>query len=212
MKVPKINWIPFDNKNPPTDLNGDSDYLILLREDDYDEGKTWRYSVDVASPYGNYIDSFWDTANDWCEGQRVEVVAYAELPYYLKESDLFEIEETLKRPNTEIENGEEFTCKITMEAMETEDLFIFRTIQPFCERITERKISKKELEDALQRQRKVDFTDDDHVWIDGNQFVSLRRYFESRESLLKEFKMLNEKFDEIKAENEALKTLLKESL
>lgn len=93
MKVPKINWIPFDNKNPPIDLNGDSDYLILLREDNYNNGKTWRYSVDVASPYGDYIDNFWNTSNDWCEGQRVEVVAYAEFPYYLKESDLFEIEE-----------------------------------------------------------------------------------------------------------------------
>ena len=49
MKVPKINWIPFDRNNPPADLYGD--YLIFLREDNYDNGATWRYSVDVAEPY-----------------------------------------------------------------------------------------------------------------------------------------------------------------
>ena len=63
-------------------------FLILLREDNYDNGATWRYSVDVATPCGSYIDDFWDTVNDWCEGQRVEVVAYARFPSYLKESDL----------------------------------------------------------------------------------------------------------------------------
>lgn len=88
MKVPKINWIPFNQKNPPTDLFDEEDFLILLREDNYDNGATWRYSVDVATPYGSYIDNFWDTVNDWCEGQRVEVVAYASFPSYLKESDL----------------------------------------------------------------------------------------------------------------------------
>lgn len=90
MKVPKINWVPFDNKNLPTDLNENADYLVLLREEDYND-RGWRYSVDVGNPYGNYIDGFWDTVNDWYEGQRVEVMAYVEFPYYLKESDLFEI-------------------------------------------------------------------------------------------------------------------------
>lgn len=88
MKIPKINWIPFDRKNPPTDLFDEEYFLILLREDNYDNGATWRYSVDVATPCGSYIDDFWDTVNDWCEGQHVEVVAYARFPSYLKESDL----------------------------------------------------------------------------------------------------------------------------
>lgn len=88
MKIPRINWIPFDKNNPPVDLCDDGLYLILLREDDYNNGSTWRYSVDVAEPYGIYIDDFWNTNNDWCEGQRVEVVAYAEFPYGLKETDL----------------------------------------------------------------------------------------------------------------------------
>lgn len=91
MKVPKINWIPFDKKNPPIDLNMEETYFILLREDNYDDGKTWRYSIDIALPYGNYIDDFWNTQNDWIEGQRIEVVAYASIPYSIKESDLIEI-------------------------------------------------------------------------------------------------------------------------
>lgn len=90
MKVPKISWIPFDKNNPPLDLFSDSDYLILLREDNYDNGATWRYSVDVAQPYGNYLNDFWDTPNDWDEGQRIEVLAYAKFPSFLKESELVE--------------------------------------------------------------------------------------------------------------------------
>jgi len=88
MKVPKIRWIPFDKKSPPTDLFGE--YLILLREDNYDNGATWSYSVDVGYPYGDYIDDFWDTTNDWYEGQLVEVVAYADMPYAVKEEYLVE--------------------------------------------------------------------------------------------------------------------------
>jgi hypothetical protein len=93
MKLPKIKWIPFDKNNPPTDLNFigvEVWYLVFLREDNYDNGATWTYHVDYATPYGDYIDNFWDTQNDWDEGQRVEVLAYADLPVYLKESDLVE--------------------------------------------------------------------------------------------------------------------------
>lgn len=88
MLEPKFNWIPFDKNNPPTNLCNDTNYLIFLREDDYDDGATWTYSVDIATAYGRYLDDFWDTENDWKEGQRVEVLAYAELPYWQKEEDL----------------------------------------------------------------------------------------------------------------------------
>lgn len=91
MLVPKIDWKPFDKNNPPTDLYEEGDYLILLREDDYDDGATWTYHTDIASPYGSYLDNFWNTTNDWCEGQRIEVLGYANLPCYLKESDLEEV-------------------------------------------------------------------------------------------------------------------------
>ena len=52
MKIPKIKWIPFDSNNPPANLNPDETFLIFLREDDYNNGASWHYSVDVASPYG----------------------------------------------------------------------------------------------------------------------------------------------------------------
>lgn len=90
MKIPAINWIPFNSDDPQTDLH-DTDYLIFLREDNLDHGKSWSYHVDVASPYGNYIDDFWNTTNDWIEGQIVQVLAYAEFPYGLTEEDLVEI-------------------------------------------------------------------------------------------------------------------------
>ena len=92
LKVPKINWIPFDKNNPPFETCSCEKYFILIREDEFDDGATWRYSVDVAEPWGSYLDDFWDTENDWREGQRVEVVAYAEFPYYLKECELMEVE------------------------------------------------------------------------------------------------------------------------
>ena len=88
MKVPKINWIPFDKNNPPTDLLDEKEYLIFLREDDYNNGATWTYHVDIATPYGSYLDNFWNTTNDWDEGQIIEVLAYAETPYGLKKEDL----------------------------------------------------------------------------------------------------------------------------
>ena len=92
MKVPKFNWIPFDRTNPPTNVLDDSNYLILFREDHYDNGATWTYHTDVATPYGAYLDNFWDTEHDWDEGQLIEVLGYAELPCYLKETDLIESE------------------------------------------------------------------------------------------------------------------------
>lgn len=90
MKVPVFDWKPFDKDNPPVDLAEEGIYLILLREDNYNNGATWHYSVDVAYPYGSYLDNFWDTTNDWDEGQRIEVLGYTDLPHYLIEEDLVE--------------------------------------------------------------------------------------------------------------------------
>lgn len=39
--------------------------------------------------------------------------------------------------------------KIVMEVQESEDEFIFTTIQPFCEGVMQRKISKQDLKNAL---------------------------------------------------------------
>ena len=93
MKIPKFNWMPFDKDNPPADLLDDKDYLILLREDDYNNGATWTYHVDIATPYGSYLSGFWNTTNDWYEGQLIEVSGYCELPYGLKDEDLLDKED-----------------------------------------------------------------------------------------------------------------------
>ena len=95
MLIPKINWIPFDKSNLPTNLSSEAEYLIFLREDWTKTGHSWRYHVDVAQPYGSYIDNFWNTTNDWYEGQLIEVLAYAEFPYGLQEFELVEKENDL---------------------------------------------------------------------------------------------------------------------
>ena len=38
MKYPEFDWIPFDRDNPPLDLNPDSTYLVIVREDDFNDG------------------------------------------------------------------------------------------------------------------------------------------------------------------------------
>ena len=48
------------------------------------------YHMDYATPYGSYLDNFWDTNNDWGEWPLIEVLAYSEFPSYLKETDLME--------------------------------------------------------------------------------------------------------------------------
>lgn len=40
MKIPKINWIPFDRSNPPMNLDADANYLVLLKDDEWSHGKT----------------------------------------------------------------------------------------------------------------------------------------------------------------------------
>lgn len=84
---PKINWIPFDKNNPPRNLCEDTPYLIFLREKYHND---WEYSMDIATPYGSYLDDFWDTEVDWKEGQPIEVLAYAELHRTYNEDELKE--------------------------------------------------------------------------------------------------------------------------
>lgn len=74
-EVEKSGWISVDERLPE---NGDS-YLVVIKEKEifYDK---WLYHVDVASSHGSYIDDFWDTFNDWCEGQEVHVTHWMPLP------------------------------------------------------------------------------------------------------------------------------------
>lgn len=47
----------------------------------------------------------------------------------------------------------EIAATMTTRAVEESENFIFQTIAPYCERITETKISKAELADALMKQK-----------------------------------------------------------
>lgn len=47
----------------------------------------------------------------------------------------------------------EIAATMTKRAVEESENFIFQTIAPYCERITETKISKAELADALMKQK-----------------------------------------------------------
>ena len=71
-----INWISCGERLPEI---GDS-YLVLIKQK-YDWEKEWEYYVDVAYNDGSYIDDYWDTFNDWIEGQETHVIYWAEIPF-----------------------------------------------------------------------------------------------------------------------------------
>lgn len=59
---------------------------------------------------------------------------------------------------------------------------------------------------------KVEFIDDEHIFVNNRQFVSLKRFYEARKEVQEEVKLLTDKNEELAKENEALKTLLKKQL
>jgi hypothetical protein len=59
---------------------------------------------------------------------------------------------------------------------------------------------------------KVEIIDDDHIWVNNRQFVSLKRFGDARKEVAREMKLLEEKYEKIVKENEALKVLLKNQL
>ena len=59
---------------------------------------------------------------------------------------------------------------------------------------------------------KVEFIDDEHIFVNNRQFVSLNRFYEARKEVSDEVKLLTDKNKELAEENEALKILLKKQL
>ena len=59
---------------------------------------------------------------------------------------------------------------------------------------------------------KIDFLDNDHVWIDGKQYISLKRFFENRSEIALEYITILEEADRLSKENKHLKELLKDKL
>lgn len=55
----------------------------------------------------------------------------------------------------------------------------------------------------------VEIFNEDHIWIGGRQYVSLKRFAEARRDAAEEMQMLIDRNNELTEENEALKILLK---
>lgn len=76
------NWIPCKERLPK-DMDGGVAlvklYLVTVAEK-WETDHEWHYEVDTATNFGSYIDDFWDTCNDWKEGQEVHIIAWMPLP------------------------------------------------------------------------------------------------------------------------------------
>ena len=70
-----IEWVSCEKMLP----NVKDDYLVLIKQK-YDYEKEWEYYIDVGTSFGDYIDGFWDTYNDWIEGQETHVIYWAKFP------------------------------------------------------------------------------------------------------------------------------------
>lgn len=58
----------------------------------------------------------------------------------------------------------------------------------------------------------VQISDVDHIYVDGKQYISLRRFFENKSEIAKEYQLLAEQNESLLEENKHLKALLKERL
>lgn len=61
----------------------------------------------------------------------------------------------------------------------------------------------------MEENVKVRFADEHHIWVKGQQYISLNRFIEAKNDVLAEMKLLNEELAKVKAENDALKVLVK---
>ena len=72
-------WVSVKDRLPTV---GDS--YIVAGKQRY-PGEPWEYFTDVADSHGSYIDDFWDTFNDWKEGQETHITHWMPLPEPPKE-------------------------------------------------------------------------------------------------------------------------------
>lgn len=61
-----------------------------------------------------------------------------------------EIKNEFKPTKIDISKDIDFTYEIRRRVREDEDNFIFETIEPYCSNIAQQKISKKDLNEAIQ--------------------------------------------------------------
>lgn len=62
---------------------------------------------------------------------------------------------------------------------------------------------------ATKKTVTVEIVDEDHVWVDGKQFISLNRFYENKKEVADEMLLLNNKVKELTEKVEALKVLVK---
>lgn len=77
--APCSGWISVKDRLPEV---GNS--YIVAGKQRY-PGEPWEYFTDVAVFQGSYIDDFWDTFNDWDEGQEIHITHWMPLPEPPKE-------------------------------------------------------------------------------------------------------------------------------
>lgn len=71
-----IKWTKCSEELPRTLVDGCisiDQYLVLIKVGN-------EYHVDIGYNWGNYIDDFWDTLNDWIEEEECHVIAWAPWP------------------------------------------------------------------------------------------------------------------------------------
>lgn len=54
----------------------------------------------------------------------------------------------------------------------------------------------------------IHVNDEDHIFVDGQQFVSLKRFTESKNDMIQELNSFIARCDELSRENDAYRTLL----
>ena len=57
----------------------------------------------------------------------------------------------------------------------------------------------------MRKKVEVEFSDDQHAWIDGKQFVRLDRFLEVKQDKLTEMEILNDEVDRLNEDNKALR-------
>lgn len=67
-------WVSVKDRLPE---DGDA-YIVAGKK--RNPGEPWEYFTDIAASNGRYIDGFWDTFNDWIEGNEVHITHWMNFP------------------------------------------------------------------------------------------------------------------------------------